>query len=75
MEASKFLNGASNGNKSVCIRLNISKSQNQILEDLMAISGAKTKAGYVRDCVFNHSKNMLKQINEMHQKICVEGGK
>lgn len=42
-------------NKSICLRVMVTKEQNKAIEDLINLRGYKSKAQFARDSMLNHS--------------------
>lgn len=65
----EIMTGQSKGNKSICLRVNVSKHQNAIIEQTMVLNGYKTKAQFIRECMLKNSPAMQRQLVIINQKL------
>lgn len=55
--------------RNVCLRVNVSKQQNEIIENAMALQGYRSKAQFLRESVLNNSPALQQQIRIINQKL------
>lgn len=68
-EQSNEMNGFAKGNRSICIRVNLTPYQNKIVEDTMQLQGYTCKSKFVRDSILNNSVSLQKQLAVIYEKL------
>lgn len=63
------INGKARGNKSVCIRVNLTPYQNKVIEGTMQLQGYGCKSKFFRDCALQNSPSLFHQLKILNLKV------